>query len=116
MTPSQATPLTSAAAVRLARLAFPGKWLIAGAGIASSSVHGLFCIYKLDDLALAEQRVVAAGLGYELADQIEKYTGIELDQQNPEGYSIWTVYATAEQRARALLALLDAHPELEKPQ
>ena len=108
MTPSQATPLTSAAAVRLARLAFPGKWLIAGAGIASSSVHGLFCIYKLDDLALAEQRVVAAGLGDELVEHLER--------QFPDDCDGYRCFATAEQRARALLALLDAHPELEKPQ
>lgn len=110
MTPSQATPLTSAAAVRLARLAFPGKWLIAGAGIASSSVHGLFCIYKLDDLALAEQRVVAAGFGYELYECLLKVRG------DTHGKHYEQTYATAEQRARALLALLDAHPELEKPQ
>lgn len=111
MTPSQATPLTSAAAVRLARLAFPGKWLIAGAGIASSSVHGLFCIYKLDDLALAEQRVVAAGLGREYHDAI-RHAIVGPTRREPWPWECTT--ATAEQRARALLAVLDAHPELEK--
>lgn len=65
-----------------------------------------FAIGDLNQLALCEQRVIAAGLDAELVERLD-------EQSDGDDDASYRCFSTAEQRARALLALLDAHPELE---
>lgn len=99
-------------AVRLARVTWPdGEWEDRGnsafdlqnARVERSRYYELF---DLNDLALAERRVCEAGKGSELASRL---------WQDPSRSSAWYFpeFANAPTRAVALIALLDAHPELE---
>lgn len=114
--------LTSADAVRLARFARPQfqDWEDPDAQWETSPGTRVRCLHRLvpnlifdledlNDIALAEQRVVAAGLGDEYSDLLNPLIG-GYDSCDASRHCFTT--ATAEQRARALLALLDAHPEL----
>lgn len=120
--------LTSADAVRLARFTYPQPyhhWEEA-TQITCSAVTGRgnstfwFCLGDLNQLALAERRIL------EMRPWVLENYGDELFRQCDTGKwdlnAGWGICravfatATAEQRARALLSLLDAHPELEKPE
>jgi hypothetical protein len=105
-------------AVRLARVAFPTHSIVAdhrtAPGCADVFIpapggggdYQEFDINSLDDLALAERRVLDAGYRDGHEGYINILCGI-CDDGCP-------VSARPEQRATALIALLDAHPELEE--
>ena len=72
----------------------------------------IFRAWSLDNLAQAEQRVVAAGPeGAHFLHTFAQKLCWHLDAQRRPDQLI--AFMDAEQRARALLELLDAHPELE---
>lgn len=78
------------------------------------TLNVVFRIDSLDDLALAEQRVVEVRLGqeyiYYLTDVV--LAGRRMWENEPER-RLAVATATAAQRAAALEAVLAAHPELE---
>lgn len=97
--------------VRLARLAWPAnEWFPNGPSSAYTSIAEGTCfgfsLHSLDDLALAESMVIAAGLEHVLVDWIEDALGKK--GVNP-------AFAPARARAAALIRVLDSHPELEQP-
>ena len=118
-------------AVRLARFAVPdSEWrAMPNQDYAEQIKDGAvvtywhFSINNLNDLALAERKLIVAGLGAEYNYRLSRALrqGITDKEYIGRGWELSEVElsalicATAEARARAVLAVLDAHPHLENP-
>lgn len=123
MTDSTSWPPTQT--LRLARLAHPGRdWKSCdGAALSAVAVIGReiggwnmigFNADSLDDLARVERAVLKVGIDRkdpsimdELTDRLVEFA----DYQDVNE----AMFATPDQRRRALIAVLDAHPEIENP-
>lgn len=120
--------LTSADAVRLARFAYPdGDWVDCETegGEAMDQQDSrvtrsrYFELCDLNNLAICEQRVAQSGLTSDLAVELVTLVGQTSKATDPQhdpyaSFVEAAMFAPAEARARAILAVLDAHPELEK--
>ena len=109
--------------LRLARLAHPGReWTIqsdlwATARVErdlSGDVYIGFNADSLDDLARVEAVVCAAGFWQELGLAVSQILHDSEPDADDVRQLILLYTATPDQRRRALIAVLDAHPEIEK--